>query len=208
MLRAVLLSIAIATGAMSGVAYACAGPSIPKKANEPINFKKIDQALFSRVAVEWTNYYRCRAGQDDVRDNKSMSRAASTHSKNMAKYLKLSHETRAAGQQTLKKRLNKAGIRSKRYSENISQYFVYQTNSQRFIIKDISTCHFTRGGQRIPKHTYASLGKLTIKDWVESPAHRRNSLNPNYNLTGAGLSVAYTKDKPCGLVYVTQTFAN
>ncbi|MEO1563870.1 MAG: CAP domain-containing protein [Pseudomonadota bacterium] len=201
----IFVSVATLSG---GVALACQGPRIPSNAYEAINLNRINQALFSRVIVEWTNYYRCKAGQQPVRRVDSLTRAASTHSKNMARYQILSHETPARGAQTIKKRVNKASRRSKRYSENISQYFAYQTGRSRFLIKDMSQCYFTQGGERVSVHTYASLGEITVNDWINSPAHRRNSLNGYYNKSGAGVGVAFTDQRPCGLFYVSQTLAN
>ena len=208
MFRLMLFIFVIGFTVAGTQAFACQGPRLPSNANEPINFDRINQALFSRVITSWTNYYRCKAGQKPLRRTDGLTRIAARHSKNMARYRVLSHETPSNGYQTIQQRIKRSGSRSKRYSENISRYFAYQTGRSRFLIKDMSTCHFTQGGQRVSQHTYASLGKVTVQDWIQSASHRKNSLNRYYTKSGAGLGVAYTSERPCGLIYVSQTLAN
>ncbi|MEM9210628.1 MAG: CAP domain-containing protein [Pseudomonadota bacterium] len=207
-LRVIILGSVLAGFAFASTASACSGPRLPSNANQPIDPKRINQKLFSEVVLAWTNYHRCKSRRSELENVRGLERAAASHSKNMAKYLILSHQTRVRGEQTLQKRYRKNGVRIKRGAENISQYFLYQTGRTRYLIRDINSCHFSRGGQRIPRHTYASLGKLAVTDWINSGAHRKNSLNRAYERSGAGLAVTYTNEKPCGIIYVAQNFAD
>lgn len=189
-------------------AAACSSPRLPSNATDAIDPDRINQRLFARVVTEYTNYYRCQDGQKKLKIVSGLNGAAVSHSENMAKYLVLSHQTRARGEETLQKRYKRNRVRIRAGAENITQDFLFNTGRSRYLIKDREACHFEQGGQRVPVHTYASLGQQVVKDWVESPAHRKNSLNAKYSRAGAGLAVTYTNAKPCGVIYVTQTFAD
>ncbi|MEO0342412.1 MAG: CAP domain-containing protein [Pseudomonadota bacterium] len=206
--RSILIITILFTLIAPSLVQACAQPRLPSNANKTIDPKRINQALFSKVVTEYTNYYRCRAGRRSLRDTNALTRTASMQSKNMAQYNVLSHQTRARGEQTFKQRLKKNRVRIRAAAENITMDFLLATNRRRYLIKDIEACHFEQGGKRVEVHTYASLGRLVVQDWLASASHKKNSLNTKYARSGAAIAVSYTSSKPCGVVYVTQTFAN
>lgn len=72
-----------------------------------------------------------------------------------------------------------------------------QSVAERVAGKDV---HFNRSGENVGYDT--DFNDLH-RSWMDSPPHRENILNPNYNVVGIG--VAHTDD---GLWYGTQDFAH
>ncbi len=112
-------------------------------------------------------------GLSPLASNDGANRAAMDYAQALAVRHELDHESRVPGMETPGARLQAAGIKWTRVGENLAQF------SPRVGIADSS-----------------------IEGWLNSPAHRRNLLNPAYTITGAGVA----RDER-GEYYVVQMYA-
>ncbi|MBF2052485.1 MAG: hypothetical protein IGS03_03360 [Candidatus Sericytochromatia bacterium] len=67
---------------------------------------------------------------------------------------------------------------------------------------------YTHKGPPLPYRTYASAAQHVVEQWMNSPGHQRNILNPNLKYLGAGLS-AFEKKSFYNMLYfnATQNFS-
>jgi uncharacterized protein YkwD len=159
--------------------------------------------------LEAANRERIRKGLPTLVWDDRLGRSARRYSRDMAERRKISHETRTPGLKTLSDRLKRFGIPLMNatvaenlavdYCLNISDipYFV-ETRSGKKEYIDANT------GQPIRPHSYQSFARQTVAHWMESPGHRRNLLNPEFESLGVGASVG--RYQGLDAVYVTQHF--
>lgn len=168
------------------------------------NSTLLDAAIRAEV-----NYVRCQAGRRPLRDTgRSLVRIAEAHSRWMIQAQNLSHRSNVRGRARLIDRARAAGLRPRRITENIGYVNFYQLDGRRFNVVDASSCHFaTSSGQRIPKHSYATLARSIVTSLMNSPSHRRNILDPQVGRVSTG--AFYDARAPhCGRVWFTQNFLN
>ena len=78
-----------------------------------------------------------------------------------------------------------------------------------FQVLDAENCVFRHPETKeiFRPRTYAELGAYLIEEWMGSPGHRENLVNPIYSRMGSG--IAFDLDNQlCGRIYATQTFAD
>ena len=167
---------------------------------------KISQSLLNKAILIEVNYTRCRAGLPALKSKSSLTRAATKHSKWMAKYSQLSHNSNISSQATPHIRMKSRGLKFKTGSENISKMYRYQLAGRQFYTQDAAACQFSdTKGRAIPPHSYASLARQAVKLWADSPKHRKNLMDSRMRLTST--AAAYDrKGSHCGALYLTQDF--
>lgn len=192
---------------------AVAGPAVACKANFPASTKKVigtkpSQSTWSKALLLATNEARCKQRRGTLRGNSGLVKAAATHSRNMSRTQTFSHKTRVSGSQTMRKRIRGAGVRYRRAAENISRLPAFQFRfDQNFRIVDRNNCvfHYAGTNRRVPQQTYESLAKVVVKQWMNSPGHRKNMLLGGIDKMGGG--VAFSNTGNCGQYYITQNLA-
>lgn len=81
------------------------------------------------------------------------------------------------GRSTLNKRLT-SGLKFKTRSENIGMVHWYQVDSKRFQIVNASQCKLQlSNGQPLPAHSDAILVRHIVDLWMNSPVHRKKTLD-------------------------------
>lgn len=210
MLRSLLpVLLAACLAVFLSPAEAQAKCSVQKVAGEQkqISYKQLNQRLLDAAILAQVNFYRCKHGLPKLAPAGGLRKQASTHSMWMARSGKLSHKATSGTTRSLKGRLKSSGVKYKTGAENIGVMRFYNLDNRRFLIRSSSKCVFTTpSGQRIGRQSYHSLAKLAVREWMESPGHRRNILRRNLRHTGAGAGVR-PNSQYCGAVFLTQIFS-
>lgn len=217
--RALLVVAALAIAAMSAcgrlsaappaVVAACRTLPPPDPAvNRRIEPRGVDQWLISEAILHAVNLQRCDHGRAPLADDPALDRAAAAHSGDMATRGYFAHESPAPGRRTPDQRLARAGARFTRVAENIAQTSLYAFRGGKFYIRDRARCLFslTPNGPPVLRRTYAGAAKQVVANWMNSPEHRRNILDPRLTRHGAGAAVR-RDPRTCGDLLVTEDFA-
>ncbi|WP_421702447.1 CAP domain-containing protein [Aliiroseovarius sp.] len=197
-LGALLLGALLMTAA-SGAEARCNRANVPG-AEAQVPAGRINQALLDAAILSEVNYERCRKGLRALKPEPRLTRTAAGHSKWMARAARLSHK----GSNTLTQRLKRSGVKFRTGAENIGMVHYYQIDRVVFLTR--GSCQFTnQAGQPLPPHSYASLARAAVGNWMNSPKHRANILNRQVKFMGAG--AGYNgRAEYCGTVYLTQNF--
>lgn len=184
----------------------CSVPRIAG-AEKPISYKRLNQTLLDAAILAQVNFYRCKHGLPKLTAASGLRKQASKHSKWMAKADKLSHHASSGTSRNLKGRLKSSGLKYKTGAENIGVMRFYNVDNRQFLVRSSGKCVFTTlSGQRIGPHSYRSLAQLAVREWMESPGHRKNILRRNLRHTGAGGGIR-PNSQYCGAVFLTQIFS-
>lgn len=172
-----------------------------------ISSKRLNQAKLDAAILAQVNFYRCKHGLAKLAPASGLRRQASKHSVWMARSGKLSHKASGGSSRTLSKRLKSSGLKYKTGAENIGVMRLYNIDGRRFMIRSSGKCVFTTpSGKPIGRHSYRSLAQLAVREWMESPGHRKNILRRNLRHTGAGAGIR-PNSRHCGAVFLTQIFS-
>ena len=164
--------------------------------------ESFDSALFSRLVLDLTNGERARHRLSPFASNEALSRAASAHSYDMARRGYFSHRTRRLlGSRSLADRLEAVGLGDVPASENIA---MLPTVTNRTVRWEISGAIRRATETTDNPTTYRDLAHSVVQQWMASPGHRANILNPSLSHLGVGSAIG-TKDG-WTFVYVTQDF--
>jgi len=130
-----------------------------------------------------TNEERTRRGLKELQFDKRLRIAARQHSNDMLNRKYLSHNSGDNISKTPLHRIYNSGLSVLVVGENIAE---------------------NKGGavQALLKENPDSLAKIVIKEWMNSPPHKENILNPDFTHLGIG-SIAYKNTHK-----VTQNFAD
>ncbi len=188
----------------TGPAPDAAGPATDPVA--PISPGKINDALFDRAVLAETNQMRARHGVAQLKADESLTRAAFVHAHNMARLRTYSHELPVRGQASLVERLKAASVPFRLAGENIAMQKVYRI-VEAPISEKFEGCAFTRAGSGapVPIHSYESLAKAAVAQWMASSRHRESLLNPNFRRVGAAFAID-PAGPACGDIYIAQNF--
>lgn len=177
-----------------------------KGEEKTLSSSTLNQVLLDTVILAQVNYYRCKHGRSKLAAASGLRRQASKHSIWMAKTGKLSHKATNGASRTLTQRLKASGLRFKTGAENIGVVRLYNIDGRRFLIRSASKCQFTtQSGQTLGRHSYRSLAQLAVKEWIESPSHRKNIMLRKATHMGSGGGIQ-PKSQYCGAVFLTQIF--
>ena len=125
-----------------------------------------------RAIVDATNAQRAALGLRRLKSDPRLDEAALRHSEDMLRRSKLSHDSPLKGLETPALRASAAGVNWRKVAENVSFY---------------------RG--------YRPPAAEVVRDWMNSPHHRVNIVDPEFRLIGLGTAC---RESRC---YVTQMFA-
>jgi uncharacterized protein YkwD len=205
-MRLALVAMLLAVGPGLWMQASACSPARVSGANAVIDPRSIDQALFDAAVTAETNARRCQAGLSPLAIESRLRRAAATHSDWMAETRQLAHVSTVSGQRTVPERIQSANVRLSGGAENIGHVPRMAFPEPRFRIVDAGRCQFrSNAGDEVPPHSYASLARRIVAEWMASASHRRNILNAN--MTRVSHAVAFDGRSPhCGRYYVTQHF--
>lgn len=158
--------------------------------SQTIDFARIDYPLLNAAIFFAANEARVHNGRKPLAFALELERPAFLHAKSMAEQSFFSHEnpydkTRKMPEQ----RAKLAGIKNPFVAENIATRsgIVYAPNTPFYLIdENQGTFSYSSGGPIIPNHTYLSFAEAIVKQWLDSPGHRRNLLSKDALQLGCG----------------------
>jgi len=156
-----------------------------------INFSRIKYPLLEAAVFYYTNEERRKAGVPLLQFNVLIESAAQDHAKDMTTYNFFSHTSLIRGKTNLSDRVERAGFDWSWIGENIAISFAIEYEAGRSVTTpDQNGGYFSYGyrGKKILPHTYMGFAKTLVKQWMDSPGHRENILDPNFTFLGIGLS--------------------
>ncbi len=185
---------------------ACPAPLSGNSYDQRINNGSINQDLFNRAVLYYTNKIRCQRGLPLFDSTRDVIGAANTQARNMTRTRTYAHDLNVAGARTLRDRM-RAQTRSFRSAgENIAKNFVYVLNGRPYIPADNCAFRYLNTRQPVPVHTYRSLAEELVGSWEDSRDHRANILNRRYTRMGAAFGID-RRGQLCGEIYASQVFA-
>lgn len=152
----------------------------------------IDHSLLNAAVFFVTNKIRNEYGYKAFRFDPTLRNMAAFHAGQMAEhkfvghvnYFHLGYATLDA--RSMKFIANAAG-------ENVANMFLYQYHpNTRYQANEVKNGYeyITSGGNKISRHTYLSFAYMLVENWMNSPSHRANILDTDYEYLGCGLKVA------------------
>jgi uncharacterized protein YkwD len=181
-----------------------ANRSAPKnrRISEPINAAALDSELLEELVVTETNRERKAGGLNPLKPSTRLAGAARTHSADMAKRGYFSHDTK----KLLKDGSFAARIRTDDYSpRGLAENIAMQPIVYRRTTKTDNRSDRSRSVVSDESHSYESMAREVVKQWMESPGHRRNIMDSAYTSIGIGCAVGDRRGIP--YIYITQDFA-
>ena len=158
-----------------------------KVANSRIDFNKVDYKLLHAAVVFETNRQRKKHGLHVFKHSPALEKAALMHSDDMVKLNFFSHTSRVAARRTMGMRLKLVGISNAFSAENIAYSFGIEYIAGKGVYNlPGGKVGYSPQGPPLPAHTYLGCAKGVVKQWMNSPGHRRNILNKKYNYLGVG----------------------
>ena len=185
---------------------ACPAPLQGNSYDRQINSGSINQDLFNRAVLYYTNKIRCRRGLPLFDSTRDVIGAANTHARNMTRTRTYSHSVNVAGAQDLRQRMRAQTRNFRTAGENIAKNFVYVLNGRPYIPADNCAFRYLSTRQPVPIHTYRSLAQELVKSWEDSRDHLVNIVNRRYTRMGAAFGID-RRGQLCGEVYASQVFA-
>ncbi len=171
------------------------------RANQRIDMENINYALLHAAIFYESNRQREEQGVQQFSHSPALERAAKGHSDDMTANNFFAHKSPVSGRETSAKRLAIAGASGGASAENIALSFGIEYEANRPVATPAQNggyFSYSFGGEPIQNHTYIGLAKAVVKQWMESPGHRVNLLNPTYIFLGTGSS-HYTDAKFHGI---------
>lgn len=163
---------------------------------DPSNF---NEAVLCRLIHDLTNQERASRGLPPLAPHSGASAAAAHHSRDMARRGYFDHKSKGILRSTSpQQRMASYGFQPRRSAENIAMIPTY--NSQLIQTRSGGGKHATA----IDPNGYTRLAQYAMQEWMRSPGHRKNILNPQLATMGVGAAVGTKNNVP--YVYLTQNF--
>jgi uncharacterized protein YkwD len=183
-----------------------------EEAGQLIDPAAIDYKLLQAAIFHETNRMRAANGLDALRYSEALEHAAEDHTHDMAELNFFSHRSKVKGKERITDRLKLVGLVNVAAAENIAISFLLNIKEdQSYFTPSQNGGYFslTWKGTPIPNKTYQQAARTIVDQWMKSPGHRQNILNPKYLYLGCGASLKTpdgSDDVP--MFYGTQLFTN
>ena len=171
---------------------------------------QFNETLLETAIVHHTNMERAQYHLKALTVSGTLQKAARGHSKEMAALHYFSHRSPVYLNQNLTDRLKNAGfyLSNITVGENIGvDYFLRIANVPFHTTTHEGTTQYIDGntGQPITNQTYREFARRMVENWMKSPAHRKNILNPQYENIGCGTVAGIYQGMKA--IYATQNFS-
>lgn len=158
-----------------------------------------DEARLCGLIFDLTNAERARAGLRPLAQSRGAASAATQHSRDMASRGYFDHKSKGFFKRTNPSdRMATYGYQPRMSAENIAMIPTF--NNQ--IIRTSSDR--SRQVMAADYNSYDRLARYAMREWMNSPGHRKNIMNPQLSTLGVGVAVGMRKNVP--YVYLTQDF--
>lgn len=171
-----------------------------------IQFERIDYNRLSRLIFEATNEARQAEKLQPLAYSRALEKAAFEHSLDMAENGFFSHQSIVPKKKRLADRLQLVGIPMTNRAENIATTFAGQSSTNSLFPNDYQRIHSPKQPIGL---AYEEVAKMVVQQWLRSPGHRANILNPNLVYLGCGAMLRPMKDVAETPVFIiTQCFSS
>jgi uncharacterized protein YkwD len=173
--------------------------------NKPqrIDPAKLDAELVARQIFEKTNEERRKAGLGEFSWMSELAMAANAHSADMAGKQYFSHNGKGfLRRSSVSSRAEQAGVGKRMLAENIAMIPTFRSQQTRTVVDKAG--NYSQQWE-VAGDTYSELTDWALEQWMNSPGHRKNILNPELTRLGVGVAIGDNKGVP--YVYLTQDFA-
>jgi uncharacterized protein YkwD len=157
----------------------------------PIDEKKVDRPLLHAAMFYVTNEYRINHGLEPFSYHEKIESVAADHASDMVKLNFYSHISKVKGKKTVRDRFNLEGLNPKTVAENISTTYAlqYQMGRKVYPPKNGVFQYSTGDREVLIPHTYITYAREAVRLWMESPGHRANILNPEFQFLSCGAMI-------------------
>ncbi|QMW00661.1 CAP domain-containing protein [Spirosoma foliorum] len=180
---------------------------------QPIALDKPDTLLLDIALFQATNEARRQAGLSPLLYDRALYQAARNHAQSMIDHNYYGHEDfYNLSELTVQKRIGKQTNQFERFAENIGQYQTIDTPDWFCARLNKRTHQYeymdSQTSQIFQPYTYASYARYAVKQWINSPHHRANLLNPLFTHVGCAgrLSTSPFKERKPPFGRVVQNF--
>ena len=174
----------------------------------------VDVNLLDAAVFWFTNVERRKFNLKEFQFHNKLRGTAILHSKQMKTHNFFNHEnTFDTRYKTLTDRINAVkdsnfqGFMS--WGENIADYPIIKAN-ENFTIENRNGIQrlFSTNGQEIFPYSYHEFAREVVDGWMNSPGHRANILNPDYEYLGCGCEKYEKQNNGYSMLYfkLTQNF--
>ncbi len=181
--------------------------------NDPastITSERFDESLLVKTLYRFTNNARKKNNIPIFTWNDTLAFTAHDHSLDMVSFQFLSHISPDKNNQTLQQRLKNHGflLTHHKIAENIGVDYILDIAGKPYYKKNnglknpLYINHKT--GEPIQAQTYEQFARDMVDQWLASPGHRKNILNPG--LTHIGIGAIHGQYQNFNAIYVTQIF--
>lgn len=156
---------------------------------------KPDTLLLDIALFQATNEARRQAGLPILHYDRALYQAARNHAGSMIQHDYYGHENlNSLSELTLTKRVQLQTKKFGRMAENIGQYQTIVTPEWFGVRFNARTHRYeyidSETRQLFEPHTYASYARYAVVQWLNSPHHRANLLNPSYTRVGCAVQLS------------------
>lgn len=182
------------------------------EAQKPMDIKNPDYALLDAAFFHATNEAREKEKKKPFAYSKVLHTASTEHSTSMIVKNYYAHEDRTDSKRHLPgQRIRLAGGNFQSTAENIAQYEVIATSGE-YCPRRQKTGEYRYFNcdtdQAYPAHSAVSYAQKVVKGWMNSPGHRRNILNADYQRMACAARIVKNPYKSENTPYarITQNF--
>ncbi len=159
----------------------------------PIDFRAPDLNAIQQAILEETNRERAENRLPPLRPSPQLTAAAQTHASDMVTQNFFSHTNPYdASKRSMAQRIQLSGFKATQSAENIATAFGIQYVANTPVYTNgPGVFRATAAGPQIPPHTPQSFAAAVVKQWMNSPVHRRSILSRH---TFLGVGAAFYPD--------------
>lgn len=178
--------------------------------HEPIEVASLDRTLLARAIFHESNRVRREHNLPRFRPARLADVAAETQASFCGFRGEIGHDNPLPGLATPLDRIQRAGLKVALVAENISlgPNFAVAPNGEFGVVSRGGRRYFVdpRTGEEVKWHTYETFARWVVQAWMDSPPHRVNLMNPQFELLGCAVWPARSRTG-ADLIVSTQVFA-
>ncbi|MFN7142106.1 MAG: CAP domain-containing protein [Limisphaerales bacterium] len=180
-----------------------------QEAQSPLAPQNLNGPLLTAAVFHETNRQRAKHGLSPLRHSGNADKAAEFHAQIMARDQFVAHTNPEPDRETLSDRAKLAGINPQFVAENVAMTFAirYESGKPVYPRQENGKMVFSYepGGEPIRPHTYLTFAEALVGDWMNSPSHRENILQPKAEYFGYSGSPAKA-EIGMDVIYSVQVF--
>ena len=180
-------------------------------ARQPIDPADFRELLLAAAIFQETNQQRADLKLPALLPDDQAATAARLHSEWMARQHALSHDEPSddGPPATARDRLARQGLRPHAAAENIAYNFAIDLAPGKPFYARLengrNVYSYQPGGPALQAYTYDGFAQAVVTQWMHSPPHRANLVDPGLRFLGAGAALAHRPNHP-DTIYATQDF--